>query len=156
MSPYYPDSDDEKYMRHALALARRAEEEGEVPIGALLVFNGEVIGEGWNRPITTCDPTAHAEILALRAAAGKLGNYRLAGSTLYVTLEPCPMCAGAMVLARVARVVYGAEDPRAGAAGSAFNLLQTDVLNHRTQVTGGIAKEQCAELLNLFFKQRRP
>ena len=109
---------DERFMRRALELAARAEADGEVPVGALVVLGGEVIGEGWNRPVTTCDPSAHAEIVALRAAAARLGNYRLTGATLYVTLEPCPMCAGAMVHARIARVVYGAPDPIAGAGGT--------------------------------------
>src|SRR4030066_707024 len=122
---------DITYMRHALGLATRAENEGEVPVGALVVLNGEIIGEGWNRPIGSHDPTAHAEIIALRAAAAKLGHYRLTGASLYVTLEPCPMCAGAMVQARVARVVYGAPDPLAGSAGTVFDLLKSPRPNHR-------------------------
>jgi tRNA(adenine34) deaminase len=122
---------DIAYMQHALGLATRAEEEDEVPVGALVVLNGEILGEGWNQPIGSHDPTAHAEIIALRAAAAKLGNYRLTGATLYVTLEPCPMCAGAMVHARVARVVYGAADPLAGSAGTVFDLLNAAALNHR-------------------------
>jgi tRNA(adenine34) deaminase len=147
---------DDQWMRHALDLAARAEAEGEVPVGAVVVSaEGEVIGEGWNRPIAAHDPTAHAEIQAMRAAAARVGNYRLTGSTLYVTLEPCPMCAGAMVHARVARLVYGAPDPRAGSAGTVFNLLQTEQLNHRTEITGGVLAEECGEKLKSFFRARR-
>ncbi len=143
-------------MRQALALARRAREEGEVPVGALLVREDEVVGEGWNRPIGEHDPTAHAEIQALRDAARRLGNYRLPGTTLYVTLEPCPMCAGAIVHARVARVVYGAADPRAGAAGSVFDLLPSDArFNHRTACEGGVLAEEAGRLLREFFRERR-
>lgn len=151
-----PGSDgDVKWMRRALELAAQAESQGEVPIGAVLVRDGERIGEGWNRPIGACDPTAHAEIVALREAAGRLGNYRLPGSTLYVTLEPCPMCAGAIVHARVMRVVYGAADPRAGAAGTVYNLLQSQELNHRTEVQGGLLEEESGALLRAFFRMRR-
>jgi len=142
-------------MQRALDLAACAAADGEVPVGALVVLNGEVIGEGWNRPIGSNDPTAHAEIVALRAAAARLGNYRLTGCTLYVTLEPCPMCAGAMVHARVARVVYAAADPIAGAAGSVFNLLQAPGLNHRAQVDGGILADDCSRQLKQFFQNRR-
>jgi tRNA(adenine34) deaminase len=147
---------DEAYMRRALELARCAEAEGEVPVGALVVVDGVVVGEGWNRPIGSCDPTAHAEIVALRAAATRLDNYRLPGSTLYVTLEPCPMCASAIVHARVARVVYGASDPRAGAAGSVFDLLPSDErFNHRTACVGGVLAGESGELLRAFFRARR-
>ncbi len=146
---------DIAYMQQALALATRAESEGEVPVGALVVLNGEIFGEGWNRPIGSHDPTAHAEIIALRAAAAKLGNYRLTGATLYVTLEPCPMCAGAMVHARVARVVYGAPDPLAGSAGSVFDLLNAAALNHRASVQGGVLAEECSQRLKAFFQSRR-
>jgi tRNA(adenine34) deaminase len=146
---------DIAYMQHALGLATRAEDEGEVPVGALVVLNGEIIGEGWNRPILNHDPTAHAEIVALRAAAAKLGNYRLNGATLYVTLEPCPMCAGAMVHARVARVVYGAADPLAGSAGTVFDLLNAAALNHRADVQGGVLAEECRQRLKMFFQGRR-
>ncbi|UCH54295.1 MAG: tRNA adenosine(34) deaminase TadA, partial [Pseudomonadota bacterium] len=121
---------DEFWMRRALALARHAEENGEVPVGAVVVHDGEVIGEGWNQPIVSHDPSAHAEIVALRAAAQRAQNYRLPGAILYVTLEPCVMCAGAIVQARLARVVYGAADPKAGAAGSVFSLLTSEQLNH--------------------------
>ena len=146
---------DLMYMQHALGLAARAEAQGEVPVGALVVLNGEIIGEGWNQPISSHDPTAHAEIVALRAAAAQLANYRLTGATLYVTLEPCPMCAGAMVHARVARVVYGAPDPLAGSAGSVFNLLDSSALNHRVEVVRGVLAEECGQRLKLFFQARR-
>lgn len=146
---------DPIWMQYALALARRAGEAGEVPVGAVLVAEDRIIGEGYNRPIGACDPTAHAEIVALRDAARRLGNYRLPNSTLYVTLEPCPMCAGAIVHARVGRVVYGAPDPRAGAGGSVFNLLQTECLNHRASVVGGVLAEACADVLHDFFRARR-
>jgi tRNA(adenine34) deaminase len=142
-------------MNRALDLARRAADAGEVPVGAVLVRGDAVIGEGWNRPIGSCDPTAHAEVLALRTAAARVGNYRLVGSTLYATLEPCPMCAGALVHARVARVVFGAVDPRAGAAGTVFDLLRSAALNHRAEVVGGVAAEECAALLRDFFRARR-
>ena len=146
---------DTQRMLRALELARYAEAAGEVPVGALVVLGDEVIGEGWNQPITLHDPTAHAEIVALRAAAANKKNYRLIEATLYVTLEPCAMCAGAIVQARVARVVYGASDPKAGAAGSVFNLLESSVLNHRAQVTRGVLAEECGQLLRAFFERRR-
>ncbi len=143
-------------MRQAITLAQRAESEGEVPVGAVLVLDGDVIGEGWNRPITTNDPTAHAEIMALRDAGKKVANYRLPGSTLYVTLEPCPMCAGAIVHARVKRVVYGTTDPKGGAAGSVFNLLPSDErFNHAVAAEGGVLADDCSELLRSFFRSRR-
>lgn len=148
-------SDDERWMRHALDLADRAETEGEVPIGAVLVRHGRLLSEGWNHPIGAHDPTAHAEIVALRAAAAQVSNYRLPDTTLYVTLEPCPMCAGAIVHARVARVVYGTADPIAGAAGTRYNLLQSQVLNHRAVVDAGVLAEECAERLRAFFRTRR-
>ncbi len=143
-------------MRRALALAKRAEADGEVPVGAVLVRDGEAIGEGWNRPIASADPTAHAEILALREAARRVGNYRLPGSTLYVTLEPCVMCAGAIIHARVERLVFGAADPRGGAAGGQFDLLPSDQrFNHRTACEGGLLAEECGEVLRTFFRRRR-
>ena len=143
-------------MRRALTLARRAEAQGEVPVGAVLVAAGDIIGEGWNQPVTAHDPTAHAEIVALRAAAVVLGNYRLPGTTLYVTLEPCPMCAGAIVHARVAQVVFAARDPRSGAAGSVFDLLPSDArFNHATRCEGGLMAEESAALLRAFFRARR-
>ncbi|MCG7899510.1 MAG: tRNA adenosine(34) deaminase TadA [Candidatus Thiodiazotropha lotti] len=150
------DEHDELFMQHALMLAARAEQLGEVPVGAVVVRQGRVIGEGWNQPIGGHDPTAHAEIVALRDAAKKERNYRLPDSTLYVTLEPCPMCAGAIVHARVKRVVYGAADPKGGAAGSVFDLLPTDGrFNHRVDVEGGLMREQSAKLLQDFFRRKR-
>jgi len=146
---------DVRFMHRALELARHAEEAGEVPVGAVVVLNNEIIGEGWNQPIVSHDPTAHAEIVALRAAAQRVKNYRLPDAVLYVTLEPCAMCAGAIVHARVARVVYGAADPKTGAAGSVFNLLETSTLNHRAQVTGGVLKDECGTMLRKFFESRR-
>jgi tRNA(adenine34) deaminase len=151
-----PFSEDEMFMRYAITLAQRAESEGEVPVGALLVRDGKVIGEGWNRPITTSDPTAHAEIMALRDAGKRVANYRLPDTTLYVTLEPCPMCAGAIVHARVKRVVYGTTDPKGGAAGSVFNLLPSDErFNHYVKAEGGVLADECANLLRNFFRSRR-
>ena len=146
---------DEKWMQEALLLARQAEAAGEVPVGAVLVKDGLLLGSGWNQPIGAHDPTAHAEVMALRAAAQALGNYRVTGTTLYVTLEPCAMCAGAMVHARVARLVYGAADPKTGAAGSVFDLTRTDKLNHRLEVEGGVLAEECGGLLKDFFAKRR-
>jgi tRNA(adenine34) deaminase len=147
---------DRDYMDLALACARRAGEQGEVPVGAVLVdADGAVLAEAGNAPIGSHDPTAHAEVRALRAAAGRLRNYRLPGTTLYVTLEPCPMCAGALVHARVARVVYAAADPRTGACGSVFNLAQNDCLNHRFEISGGVGADQSAALLKDFFAARR-
>jgi tRNA(adenine34) deaminase len=146
----------EAFMRHALTLARRAEAEGEVPVGALLVMEGRIIGEGWNRPIGSHDPSAHAEIIALRQAGQQQGNYRLPGSTLYVTLEPCVMCVGAIIHARVERVIYGASDPKAGAAGSRFDLLPSDQrFNHKTHCQSGLLAEECSQLLRSFFRARR-
>lgn len=143
-------------MNRAIELARMAEEAGEVPVGAILVLDDNVIGEGWNRPISDRDATAHAEIIALRAATKKLDNYRLPDKvSLYVTLEPCPMCAGALVHARVSRVVFGAVDPRAGAAGSVFNILDSTELNHRAEIVSDVMALPCSELLTNFFKQRR-
>ena len=146
---------DEYWMRRALNLAERAQADGEVPVGAVVVKDDECIGEGWNQPISTRDPSAHAEITALRAAAGRTENYRLPGTTLYVTLEPCAMCAGAIILARVSRLVYAAADPRSGAAGSVFNILQSEQLNHRVDLTAGVLELEAAALLQTFFKTRR-
>jgi tRNA(adenine34) deaminase len=142
-------------MQHALALAARAERAGEVPVGAVLIQDEEILGEGWNQPIGSHDPTAHAEIIALRAAARRNDNYRLPNTTLYVTLEPCAMCSGAIIHARIARVVYGASDPRAGAAGSVFDILTTARLNHRVEVAGGVEAVHAAACLQRFFKARR-
>lgn len=147
--------DDEAWMQHALRLARHAEAQGEVPVGAVVVLDGALVAEGWNQPISTHDMTAHAEIVALRAAGRKLTNYRLPGATLYVTLEPCAMCAGAMLHSRIRRLVYAAADPRTGAAGSIFDLLQDPRLNHKTEVTAGIYAEESAALLTAFFRARR-
>ncbi len=150
------DSDDLRWMRHALALAQRAADEGEVPVGAVLVQDNAVVGEGWNRPIGTCDASAHAEIQTLRAAGQRLGNYRLPGTRLYVTLEPCVMCAGAIIHARVGQVIYGAPDPRAGACGSVFDLLPSDGrFNHRTECQGGVLAVECGGILRAFFRARR-
>lgn len=150
------DRDDAAWMQQAIALAARAAAEGEVPVGALIVRDGEVLGRGWNRPIAAHDPTAHAEIQALREAGRRIGNYRLPGSDLYVTLEPCPMCAGAIVHARVRRVIYGASDPKGGACGSVFDLLPSDArFNHRTECTGGVLAETCSAQLREFFRARR-
>jgi tRNA(adenine34) deaminase len=147
---------DEHWMQVALALARRAAAEGEVPVGAVLVLDNELIGEGWNRPIGARDASAHAEIQVLRDAGRHVGNYRLPGTTLYVTLEPCVMCAGAIIHARVAQVVYGATDPKAGACGSVFDLLPSDGrFNHRTDCRGGILADDCGETLRAFFRARR-
>jgi len=148
------DSEDAQFMRIALEEAGMAGKEGEVPIGAVLVLGGEIIGRGRNRPISTVDPSAHAEILALREGAARVKNYRLPGSTLYVTLEPCVMCAGAVIQARVRRLVFGAEDPKGGAA-SLFSLLEDPRLNHRVEVTPGILREECRDLLQRFFQERR-
>ncbi len=147
--------EDTHWMNRALELARQAERAGEVPVGAVVVRDGELIGEGWNRPIGTHDPTAHAEILALRQAAEHVGNYRLTGATLYVTLEPCPMCAGAMVHARLGRLVFGVPDTLAGAAGSVFDLLSAPTLNHHVQVVGGVLADLCQYQLRAFFRSRR-
>ncbi len=146
---------DVDWMRQALVLAARAEAEGEVPVGALVVRDGQLLGEGWNQPVALRDPTAHAEVLAMRAAALKVGDYRLGGATLYVTLEPCPMCAAAISHARLGRLVFGAWDPRQGAAGSAFNLVAAPELNHRVDSFGGVLSEECGALLKRFFATRR-
>ena len=151
MSP----SRDVEFMRRALALAQRAALDGEVPVGALLILEGEVIGEGWNRPIEGHDPTAHAEILALRAGAQRLRNYRLERTTLYATLEPCAMCMGAAMNARVSRVVFGAWDQKAGACGSVIDLPRQPKLAHRIDVFGGVCSEESAVLLRQFFEARR-
>jgi len=150
-----PPPSDTDYMQRALALARRAAARGEVPVGALVVRGSEIIGEGANCPIGQHDPTAHAEIEALRAAGRALGDYRLTGATLYVTLEPCIMCASAIVHARIDRVVFGAWDPKAGAAGSIADVFAIPQLNHRVDVFGGVLAEECATLLSEFFRARR-
>ena len=146
---------DDRWMQHALDLAHKAKVAGEVPVGAVIVLNGELIAEGWNQPIRSSDPTAHAEIMALRDAGQKLGNYRLLDAELYVTLEPCPMCVGAMLHARVKRVIYAATDPKTGALGGAYDLLNSVSHNHSFDVTKGILEEQSRELLQGFFRSRR-
>lgn len=142
-------------MMQALEQAKLAAQAGEVPVGAVLVHNGAVISEAFNRPIGNHDPSAHAEMLALRSAAGEIQNYRLPGSTLYVTLEPCVMCAGAMLHARVDRVVFGARDPKTGAAGSVVDIFSINQLNHQTTVDGGVLESECGQALKDFFKERR-
>ncbi len=142
-------------MMQALEQAKLAAQAGEVPVGAVLVHNGAVISEAFNRPIGNHDPSAHAEMLALRSAAGEIQNYRLPGSTLYVTLEPCVMCAGAMLHARVDRVVFGARDPKTGAAGSVVDIFSINQLNHQTTVDGGVLESECGQVLKDFFKERR-
>ena len=148
-------SRDEHFMREALALAAEGAALGEVPVGALLVQDGEIIGQGFNSPISRHDPSAHAEMVAIRAAAEAVQNYRLPGSTLYVTLEPCNMCAGLIVHSRVARVVYGATEPRAGVAVSRGQFFSQDFLNHKVMVEGGVLAEECGAILKAFFKARR-
>lgn len=150
------ESDDSRWMEYALGLAHQAEALGEVPVGAVIVSGGKVIGEGSNRPIADNDPTAHAEIQAIRDAGDKVSNYRLLNATLYVTLEPCAMCAGAIVHARIDRVVYGASDPKGGACGTVFGLLPTDErFNTDVEVTGGVMAKECGQLLSGFFQRRR-
>lgn len=146
---------DQEYMQIALALAGEAAEAGEVPVGAIVVKDGEIVGRGYNAPISTHDPSAHAEIRAMRNAANHLGNYRLVGCTLYVTLEPCAMCTGAIQHARIARVVYGASDPKTGACGSVVNLMEEARLNHHTTVEGGVMAQECGSVLSAFFAARR-
>jgi tRNA(adenine34) deaminase len=145
----------EVFMSRALELARQAEAVGEVPVGAVIVKDSVIVAEGFNRPISGSDPTAHAEIVAMRAAAQALGSYRLLNTTLYVTLEPCAMCAGAMVHARIQTLVFGATDPRAGAAGSVFNIVQSAALNHRVQIESGVMADECGSVLRNFFQARR-
>lgn len=147
--------DDRYWMQQAYQLAVKAQAHEEVPVGAVLVLNNQMIGEGWNQPITNNDPTAHAEIIALRRGAEKLGNYRLLDTILYVTLEPCIMCVGAMVHARIKKLVFAAQDPKTGAAGSRFDLVNLPVLNHKIVCEHGILANECGELLINFFKLRR-
>jgi tRNA(adenine34) deaminase len=147
--------DDELWMQEALRCAQRALNAGEVPIGAVVVQQGRIVGQGWNRNIAQHDPSAHAEIVALREAGAALGNHRLAGCELFVTIEPCAMCAGAMIHARIARLIYGADDPKAGAVQSLARLLEHPQLNHRVEVRGGVLAGRCAEVLQDFFRSRR-
>jgi tRNA(adenine34) deaminase len=146
---------DELWMEEALRAAQRALEAGEVPVGAVVVCDGRIVGRGWNRNLTDSDPTAHAELVALREAGATLGNHRLGACDLFVTIEPCPMCAGAMVHARLKRLVYGAEDPKAGAVHSVLQVLNHPQLNHRIEVRRGVLAGRCAELLQTFFRTRR-
>ena len=146
---------DDELMRVALELGREARRRGEVPVGAVVAVDGAVVGEGFNQPIGMNDPTAHAEILALRDAARRLGNYRLTGANLYVTIEPCQMCVGAMVHARIARVIYGTREPKAGAIESAMRAHEHPSLNHRMEATGGVLEAECRELIQEFFAEKR-
>jgi len=146
---------DEYWMRQALLLAKQAEQHGEVPVGAVIVLDDELIGVGWNQPIGQNDPTAHAEIVALRAACLHQQNYRLPGATMYVTLEPCVMCAGAIVHARIERVIFAAKEPKTGAAGSCFDLFNTPQLNHRVTCEQGLLAEESGEMLRAFFRSKR-
>ncbi|HZP62709.1 MAG TPA: tRNA adenosine(34) deaminase TadA [Terriglobales bacterium] len=146
---------DELWMEHALRAAHRAWDIGEVPVGAIVVCSGTIVGEGWNRNLADSDPTAHAEVVALRQAGKNVGNHRLGNCELFVTIEPCAMCAGAMVHARLKRLIYGADDPKAGAVQSVLQVLNHPALNHRMEVRGGILAGKCAELLQEFFKKRR-
>ena len=146
---------DEEWMQHAFQLAKKSEEHDEVPVGAIIVYQNEIIGEGWNQPILSHDPTAHAEIIALKNAGEKIGNYRLSESSMYVTLEPCVMCAGAIVHARIAKLVFAVEDEKTGACGSVFNLVQAEELNHHVEVEKGILEKQCQTRIQDFFKEKR-
>lgn len=146
---------DARWMQAALEQARLAAEAGEVPVGAVVISEGEIAGRGHNRNLVENDPTAHAEIVALREAARRIGNHRLTGCTLYATIEPCAMCAGAMIHSRIARLVYGASDPKAGAAGSVLEVINYPRLNHQMEVTAGVLEQQCGDLLRSFFQSRR-
>ncbi|WNC67766.1 tRNA adenosine(34) deaminase TadA [Thalassotalea nanhaiensis] len=146
---------DERFMRQAILLAEKAEAEGEIPVGAVLVCNGEVIAQGWNQSIQLHDPSAHAEMQAIRKAGPNMENYRMLDCTLYVTLEPCPMCAGLLVHSRVKRLVFAASDLKTGSCGSVFNLANNEKLNHQVEITSGVLKEECSTMLSAFFKRRR-
>ncbi len=148
-------TNDQEFMQAALEAARQAEQSGEVPVGAVVIIDGQIVSRAGNRTITDCDPAGHAEIIALREAAGKIRNHRLLGATLYVTIEPCVMCAGAMIQARIARLVYGADDAKGGAVRSCFSILKHERLNHRVDVTSGVSAEEAAALLSAFFAARR-
>lgn len=151
----YPEYSDEYWMNYALTLAAKAEEKGEIPVGAVLILNNEIIGEGWNHSIYQHNPTGHAEIMALQQGGQFLSNYRLLDATLYVTLEPCIMCAGAIVHSRIRRIVYGASDLKTGAAGSFIDLLRFPGLNHQVEITSGVLAESCSKVLSDFFQRRR-
>ena len=146
---------DEEWMQYALQLAKKSEERDEVPVGAIIVYKNKIIGEGWNQPISSNNPTAHAEITALQDAGEKIGNYRLLDSTMYVTLEPCVMCAGALVHARIATLVYAVDDQKTGACGSVFNMIQAEELNHNTEIKKGVLEKECQALIKNFFKEKR-
>ena len=146
---------DKEWMERAFELAQKAKESDEVPIGAVIVRENKIIGEGWNQPISSQDPTAHAEIIALRDAGNNICNYRLPNTTMYVTLEPCAMCAGAIIHARITKLIFAAADPKTGACGSIFNLLQTEELNHKVDITKGIMEYECCLLIRTFFKEKR-
>ncbi len=146
---------DAKWMQRAYELAEKAKSQDEVPVGAVIILENKIIGEGWNQPISSNDPTAHAEVIALRDAGNNIDNYRLPDATMYVTLEPCAMCAGAIVHARIAKLVYAADDPKTGACGSVYNLLQTEELNHKVEIEKGIMEDECRSLIQDFFKTKR-
>ena len=149
------DNSDEHWMTEALAEARKAAEQGEVPVGAVVVYQGEIIARAFNQPISGCNPVAHAEILALQKAAKTVGNYRLVGCDLYVTLEPCTMCAGAIVHSRIQRLIYGAQEPKAGAITSVTQVLEQPQMNYRVEAAGGVMAQECSQVISEFFKQRR-
>lgn len=146
---------DKEWMQCAFKLAQKAKEHDEVPVGAVIVHEDKIIGEGWNQPISSNDPTAHAEIIALRDAGNNVGNYRLPDATMYVTLEPCAMCAGAIVHARLSKIIFAVADPKTGACGSIFNLLQAEELNHKVEIGKGIMEDECRLLIQTFFKEKR-
>ena len=146
---------DEEWMQYALQLAKKSEQRDEVPVGAIVIHKNKIIGEGWNHPISSNNPTAHAEIMALQDAGEKIGNYRLLDSTMYVTLEPCVMCAGALVHARIAKLVYAVDDQKTGACGSVFNMVQAEELNHNIEIKKGVLEKECQALIKNFFKEKR-
>lgn len=148
-------NEDAKWMQHAVELAQKAKAHDEVPVGAVIVHEDKIIGEGWNQPISSNDPTAHAEIIALRDAGKNVSNYRLPNTTMYVTLEPCAMCAGAIVHARLSKIIFAVTDPKTGACGSVFNLLQSEELNHKVEIDKGIMEDECRALIQTFFKDKR-
>ena len=148
-------SEDVKWMQRAYELAQKAKEHDEVPVGAVIVYENRIIGAGWNQPISSHDPTAHAEIIALRDAGNNLGNYRIPNATMYVTLEPCTMCAGAIVHARLANLIFATTDAKTGACGSVFNLLQSEELNHKVEIDKGVMVDECRSLIQTFFKDKR-